>query len=154
MSDSREVLALPCHDTASWEEDRTLFNLLANLNSLQEFTQLIASQTREGSSSLRARLERFSGLLVFLEKYCSEDERTVFFERTLPFITNAAARLKEREPASGIPFLRGQESELISRILASINRIFFLYLYKRCFSRSGKATGCISTGQCIPVYLP
>ena len=110
MSGSGEGVALPCHDSASWDEASALFDLLAKLCSAQEFTELIDSHAREGSS-LRAPLERLSGLLGFLEQHCSEEERTVFFERTLPFITRAAARLKERVPASGIPFLRGQESE-------------------------------------------
>lgn len=106
-------VALPCQNSASWEEDKTLFTLLSGLRSLREFSELLTlhTHTREDSSPLHSRLARFSGLLVFLEKYCNEEERAVFFELTLPFIAEAAACLKERVPESGVPFLRRQESE-------------------------------------------
>ena len=106
MADSGVLL--PCHDNASWEEDKTVFNLLSNVHSLREFSELRDSHARE-DSPLRARLERFSGLLIFLDQYCTEEERAAFFELTLPFIINAAVCLKERVPESGVPFLRRQE---------------------------------------------
>lgn len=108
-------MTLPCQDNAGWKEDKSLFTLLSNLGSLRELNELIASHTREDSSAfLCSRLESFAGLAVFLENHCSEEEQAAFFERTFPFIINAAACLKERVPESGVPFLRKQESELKS----------------------------------------
>ena len=108
MADSG--VPLPCQDNASWEEDKTFFNLLSNVHSLREFSELTVSHARE-DSPLCARFERFSGLVVFLDEYCSEEERAAFFELTLPFIISAAVRLKERVPESGVPFLRRRESK-------------------------------------------
>lgn len=108
-------VALPCQDSASWKEDKALLTLLSNIGSLPGLKELIASHTREGSSAfVRSKLENFAGLVVFLEEHCNEEERAVFFERTLPFISNAAARLEERVPESGVPFLRKQESESLN----------------------------------------
>ena len=100
----------------SWEEAETFFSLLTNVRSLQEFGELISARDREDrshSSWLRARLERYAGLLVFLERYCSDEDRAAFFDRTLPFIAKAAARFKERVPESGVPLLRRHESAFL-----------------------------------------
>ena len=113
MSASMPMVALPCQDRPSWGEDKNLFAHLSSLRSLQEYSELVASHTRGDPSPLRSRLERFPGLLVYLEKYCTEEERAAFFEQTLPFICEAAACLEDRVPEGEVPFLRRQESKRV-----------------------------------------
>lgn len=97
-------------DSASWEEMQEFSNLFTSVDSLQAFRELIASYTRE-ESAFRARFEGLSGLAVFLERYCSDEERNTFFSSTLKFIVSSAISVKELLPDTGIPCLRAQESE-------------------------------------------
>ena len=103
---------LPCESEA-WPEDRRFFTLLSQLNSLEEFQRLIDSHSKEISEeiSMASRFLCLRGLVVFLTKDCSEEEREVFFRRTLPFIARSASFLDMVVPEGGIPFVQQQEGE-------------------------------------------
>ena len=104
---------LPCESEA-WPEDRRFFALLSQLNSLKEFERLVDSHSKEKISeeiTIASRLLSLRGLVVFLTEACSEEEREVFFRRTLPFIARSASFLDMVVPDGGIPFVQQQEGE-------------------------------------------
>jgi hypothetical protein len=110
MTEGRsERMALPYLDSEGWEEMQQFCRLFLSVESLNTFRELIASNTRE-DSVFRAKFERLSGLAVFLERYCSDEERHTFFSSTLKFIASSASSLRERLPKTGIPRLRAQEN--------------------------------------------
>lgn len=87
-----------------------MFLLLMNLRSVEELGQLIATHTRAADERLLSQLlAKLSGLHAFLVEFCSPEEQTAFCAKTLPFIAKSASCLDERVPATGIPFLQGQE---------------------------------------------
>ena len=112
-------MALPYLDSEGWEETQQFCRLFLSVESLNTFGELIASNTRE-DSVFRAKFERLSGLAVFLERYCSDEERHAFFGSTLKFIASSASSLRERLPKTGIPRLQAQESELALLVMLLI----------------------------------
>lgn len=133
---------LPCYGGSSWEEYKQLFVLLSNLQTLESFRELISAYTRGEPSPLSEKLSCLSGLVVFLETFCSEEERKTFFDQTLPFIAKAAILLEERVPDSGVPFLHRQESKRLFN-LASRSFFFFFNLQRNSISH-GRCQHCSS----------
>ncbi len=113
---------LPC-ESEDWWEDKKLFLLLMSLRSVDELGHLIAAHTRAGEQRVLSHLlARLGGLHAFLVNFCSPDEQAVFCAKTLPFIAKSASCLDERVPATGIPFLQGQEGSYFFGILAVKSR--------------------------------
>lgn len=104
------AVLLPC-EVEEWWEDKRLFLLLSSIRSVKDLEQLITSHTRESSEQtvLSDRLKKLSGLIVFLRKYCDNNERGIYTSVTLPFIAQTASKLDELVPTSGIPFIVRQE---------------------------------------------
>ena len=109
---------LPCESEA-WSQDKRLFLLLSQLCSVQEMRGLIDDHNRPAaaesadheacSDAMARRLHSLRGLAVFLAELASEEEREVFFARTLPFVCRSASGLEALVPEDGIPYLRQQE---------------------------------------------
>lgn len=101
------LAVLPC-ETENWVECKGLFTLLSEQKTLEGLTALV--QAHAGKQGLLAySLGCLEGLCAFLKHHCNEDERTTFFARTFPCIVRTAARLEERAPSTGIPFITQQE---------------------------------------------
>lgn len=102
---------LPC-EVEEWWEDKRLFILLSNIRSVNDLSTLITSHTRKDSEPtvLSNRLKQLSGLLVFLNKYCTKEESDTYTCSTLPFIAQSASKLDELVPESGVPFIVQQEA--------------------------------------------
>ena len=152
------VAALSAMGSADWETMQEFCRLFLTVDSLQKFRELVASNTREGST-FRAKFERLSGLAVFLERYCSDEERNKFFSSTLKFIASYASSLRERLPEMGIPCLRAQESEFASKTLARVIVLFppspciSLFGLQRCLYWPWTASACVSFGERIPLCI-
>ena len=134
-------MRLPCHDSSSWEEYKQLFVLLSRLQTLETFRELISAHTRGDSSPLGEKLGHLSGLVVFLENFCSEEERETFFGKTLPFIAKAAIFLEDRVPDSGVPFLQRQESKRLMNLARCSSRSL---LMQRNLITHGRCEHCSS----------
>eukprot|EP00731_Ephydatia_muelleri_P030394 Em0021g917a len=105
------LAVLPC-ETENWVECKGLFTLLSEQKTLEGLTALV--QAHAGKQGLLAySLGCLEGLCAFLKHHCNEDERTTFFARTFPCIVRTAARLEERAPSTGIPFITQQEAASI-----------------------------------------
>ena len=104
------LVVLPC-ETQNWIECKDLFTLLSEQATLEGLTALVRVHAGK-QGPLGYSLGCLEGLCAFLKHHCNDDERTSFFARTLPCIVRTAARLEERAPSTGIPFITQQESKL------------------------------------------
>ena len=103
---------LPC-ESDSWPKIGRLFSQLSQLQTVEELDRLIHSHSKEGEEEIIAtQLVLLLGLVAFLSECCSEEEREVFFRRTLPFVARSASCLDTVVPEGGLPFVQQQECEL------------------------------------------
>lgn len=118
-------VSLPC-DNEEWWEDKRLFMLLSHMRTVKELEVLISSHTRKDTqpSVLSKRCKDLSGLVTFLQKFCTAEEQKVYAGVTLPFIARAACCLDERVPESGIPFIVQQECKYL--ILKCYGLLYYL----------------------------
>ena len=105
---------LPC-ESQQWPEDKRYFKLISSIQSAEEFRRYIEENTREETSSDLAstsqRLSCLKGLAIFLTDIASEEEKEIFFNKTLPFICRSASCLDVLIPDKGVPFIQQQEGK-------------------------------------------
>lgn len=105
---------LPC-ESQQWQEDKTYFTLLSKIHSAEEFDHVIKQAVSEGGAvdadevSTPQRMASLQGLAYYFTHIAAQDEKELFFTRTLPFICRSASCLDVLVPEQGVPFLKQQE---------------------------------------------
>ncbi|KAJ8311230.1 hypothetical protein KUTeg_011216 [Tegillarca granosa] len=142
MKDTFNYVEFPC-EKSTWPQVRELLEDLknvaqhqnCNLEELAKAHQVVVNinSQKEHRGAIDFGSSTFYGLVKFLKKYASHEERRLFLQSTLPAIIDLALEIPNVIPFDGLMYSRQQcvnQTELSRSCIASILACAFLCLFE------------------------